>query len=61
MLQMLATCKYRMHVIIPLICWLLMLRSSSARLGRQNFPPELCVFATDECPNARISFWLYTK
>ncbi|KRG02542.1 inactive pancreatic lipase-related protein 1 [Drosophila mojavensis] len=54
-------CKYRMNAAIPLICWLLLLWSSSVRLDTPRFQREPCVYATDECPNSRISFWLYTN
>ncbi|ALC38226.1 CG34448, partial [Drosophila busckii] len=42
-----------------LLCLLLLLGRHT--LGQQLLPLELCLFADVQCPNQRISFWLYNN
>ncbi|KAH8358359.1 hypothetical protein KR200_009186 [Drosophila serrata] len=53
-------CEY--HTVI-LLFLLLVIISGSCKGDRQlrGWLPEFCVFAEKECPNSRVTFWLYTN
>lgn len=60
-------CEYRMKSVPGGVCMLLLflllllVSSCACQMELRDFLPELCVFAEPECPNSRITFWLYTK
>ncbi|KAL7742229.1 hypothetical protein ACLKA6_005493 [Drosophila palustris] len=51
-------CEYWINAILRILSVLLLVRSSECQMG---FLPELCLSAQQQCPNSRISFWLYTN
>lgn len=60
-------CEYRMKFVPGGVCMLLLflllllVSSCACHMELRDFLPELCVFAEPQCPNSRITFWLYTK
>lgn len=63
-------CEYRMKSVPGgagaaacrlLLLLLFLVSSCMCQMELRDFLPELCVFAEPQCPNTRITFWLYTK